>query len=162
MGCCGSRALPVSLQQVQEVLVELPTVFPGTKVSCVIHEEGHVVSKHAAESVSDEDLVSLVSNVKQAALQFASVLNQKTCPRIHIKGAASLYSCYDVGPQHVLALFTDMHGTRMESFDMERADKRMAPLLRRVRDALDSTPSSSSSAAQMAPEGGIASPPNRH
>lgn len=72
-----------------------------------------------------------------------------------------LSSCVNVQPQ-VLALFTDMHGTRMESFDMERADKRMAPLLRRVRDALDSTPSSSSSAAQMAPEGGIASPPNRH
>ncbi len=80
----------------------------------------------ATEIQSDLPLVSSAAH----CLELASA-----CPALHVKGAQSLVSCFDID-QCVLAVFADMSAAVLESMDTRELERQFEPILIELQGVL--------------------------
>ena len=80
----------------------------------------------ATENQSDLPLVSSAAH----CLELASA-----CPALHVKGAQSLVSCFDID-QCVLAVFADMSAAVLESIDTRELERQFEPILIELQGVL--------------------------
>jgi hypothetical protein len=57
------------------------------------------------------------------------------CPALHVKGAQSLVSCFDID-QCVLAVFADMSAAVLESIDTRDLERQFEPILVELQSVL--------------------------
>eukprot|EP00741_Cyanophora_paradoxa_P017267 tig00020961_g16678.t1 len=120
----------------QEKLSDIPRVFPGTTVSCIINPRGELLAQQSPTEIQKDEMVRLVSSLKRAAIQFGEALGQMQSPVIHIHGTSHIFSCYDLGDSaapNVLAFYSEMPAAMVEMFDTVAADERMAPIVDDLR-----------------------------
>jgi len=114
--------------------------FPGTNICCILNPQGEVLAEYHLSPVKQCEVQAVIGALKQAAVQFGEVVGQLDCPVIHIKGAAHVFSCYDLGGTgNLLAFYSELHGTSVEIFDTARADDAMADTVAELSDLLSAS-----------------------
>ncbi|CEO95254.1 Roadblock/LAMTOR2 domain-containing protein [Plasmodiophora brassicae] len=135
MWCCR-RPAGLSAQvsrQIQAKLREIETVFPRTVVSCIVTQTGELIAQQVKpDQERVDDLVLPIAQLKRAAEQFGSTLNQSSCPVVHLRGNRVMFSCYELG-DHLLAFYTDMSGVDLMTYDTADADSRMGFIIADLR-----------------------------
>eukprot|EP00455_Lapot_gusevi_P036212 TRINITY_DN4020_c0_g1_i8.p1 TRINITY_DN4020_c0_g1~~TRINITY_DN4020_c0_g1_i8.p1 ORF type:complete len:165 (+),score=24.49 TRINITY_DN4020_c0_g1_i8:65-496(+) len=134
MACCKRNCgmSPKVLEQVQSKLKEIHQIYPGTHFTCILSPDGEVLAFDNNKSQHPADMMGPVASMKKAALQFGSSMNQLDCPVIHIRGNNHLFSCFDIDT-NILAFFSEMHGSVLDSFNTNEADQQMEPILEELR-----------------------------
>lgn len=81
-------------------LSALPTpplqTFPTMTAAVLLQPDGETVVGLPADAVLPADLLAAITTFKKTANAFGAALSQQDCPVIHIRGKATLFSCYDI------------------------------------------------------------------
>lgn len=89
------------------------------------------MSMHASETQPNEELLTTISALHRATRRFVSVLEHSGCPVLHITGRKYLFSCYELGSAHLVALCSEMADSTHPSActDYEAYDQLMIDVL---------------------------------
>jgi hypothetical protein len=135
MGTCGCKSGPSpAVALIEDQLDCIEAVFPGTHFVCVLGpmpKSELLASRVVDEAHKPDEVIPLITHLKRVAAHFANTLESKSvdCSTIHIKGAKSIFSCYNVEGSNLLAFYSTMHGAELEAFDLAAADAAMVPII---------------------------------
>lgn len=93
---------------VREKLQGIRKVYPNVKYACVVNSVGDLIASLSPDEDPPMDMLTTAAALKQSAVQFASALNQRDCPVMHMTGDFYMFSLYEIG-DFLLAFYTDIH-----------------------------------------------------
>mmetsp|Transcript_25000 Transcript_25000/g.42273 ORF Transcript_25000/g.42273 Transcript_25000/m.42273 type:complete len:145 (+) Transcript_25000:50-484(+) len=92
---------------VREKLQGIKKAYPNVKYACVVNNVGSLIAALSPDDEPPGDMLTTAAALKQSAIQFASALNQRDCPVMHLTGDYYMFSLYEIG-DFLLAFYTDI------------------------------------------------------
>ena len=139
MGICCAKADtgPSIVEQIEEKLRHVSTVYPSSLPVCLLGEAGNLVSELASPKHTSQELARNMASMRRAANQFARSIDSKQaeCSTLHVRGADNIFSLY-VFDKIVLAFYSQIASTDMDEAktDFVLRDKQIQNEVRLKRD----------------------------
>mmetsp|Transcript_18769 Transcript_18769/g.38185 ORF Transcript_18769/g.38185 Transcript_18769/m.38185 type:complete len:122 (+) Transcript_18769:1-366(+) len=111
----------------------------GTDVVVLLKGDGSTMFQHTTAGVNAEEASSVVVGLRRAARQLGDTLGQSRCPAIHVKGGCTVFSCFEVEKDLVLAVFRRMEEAAVDQLDTTESDAAISPVLEEIRVLLQAT-----------------------
>ncbi|PRP82655.1 hypothetical protein PROFUN_09766 [Planoprotostelium fungivorum] len=97
--CVKSGLAPRLVKQIQNKMKEVDMILGQSFACCLIKRNGELIPSNnnsAADNLQPGE-VSTILSLKSAAFQLGQSMKESTCSVIRIRGATTLFSCYEVG-----------------------------------------------------------------
>lgn len=137
LACLGDLEVNLSEENIrilEEKLYEVQKSFPGISNCAIIGPNGKaLVDIPGPGKFSCLDILPQLSHLKRASQNFVETSgNGLHCPALHVKGRHCLISCYEVGSK-LLVVVSESSAVMIELFDLQSADKAVAPQLAQIK-----------------------------
>jgi hypothetical protein len=119
------------MKQIQEKFAQIASIWPNPSYMCVLKPNGEILTSQETKSKAlSEDLLDPISSLRKTAIQFGSILGQKECQVIHIRGRRAHEFCaYSIGT-NLLCFYSKMASIEeARKFNVQKADMEMEPIL---------------------------------
>ncbi len=113
--------------------------LPGTDVVVLLKGDGSTLYQHTTADVNAAEASSVVVGLRRAARQLGDTLGQSRCPAIHVKGGSTVFSCFEVEKDLVLAVFRRMEENAVDTLDTTESDSAITPVLEEIRMLMQAT-----------------------
>mmetsp|Transcript_32948 Transcript_32948/g.77659 ORF Transcript_32948/g.77659 Transcript_32948/m.77659 type:complete len:144 (-) Transcript_32948:7-438(-) len=131
--CLSSGVTPTVQQQLEKTMGKTKEALPGTDVVVLLKGDGSMIYQHTTADVNASEAASVVVGLRRAARQLGDTLGQSRCPAIHVKGGSTVFSCFEVENDLVLAVFRRMDEALVDQLDTTESDAAINPVMEEIR-----------------------------
>lgn len=118
---------------------KIKEALPGIDIVLLLKGDGSTLYQHTSPEVNASEAASVVVGLRRAARQLGDTLGQSSCPAIHVKGASTIFSCFEVENDLVLVVLRRMDEAALEQLDTTESDAAICPVLEEIRVLMQAT-----------------------